>query len=59
VEGHFSILEQVKDRISELKDKIEIKEKHKKSYSNNSRAMNGICKNSVTPSVDQPENHGH
>jgi type IV secretory pathway VirB4 component len=27
VEGHCSILEQVEDRISELKDKIEIKEK--------------------------------
>jgi hypothetical protein len=27
VEGHSSILEQVEDRIPELKDKIEIKEK--------------------------------
>jgi hypothetical protein len=27
VEGHSSILEQVEDGISELKDKIEIKEK--------------------------------
>jgi hypothetical protein len=27
VEGHSSRLEQVEDRISELKDKIEIKEK--------------------------------
>jgi hypothetical protein len=27
VEAHSSILEQVEDRISELKDKIEIKEK--------------------------------
>jgi hypothetical protein len=30
VEGHSSRLEQVEDRISELKDKIEIKEKQKK-----------------------------
>jgi hypothetical protein len=30
VEGHPSRLEQVKDRISELKDKIEIKEKTEK-----------------------------
>jgi hypothetical protein len=27
VEGHFSRLKQVEDRISELRDKIEIKEK--------------------------------
>jgi transposase len=31
VEGHTSILEKVEDRISELEDKIEIKEKLKKS----------------------------
>jgi hypothetical protein len=31
VEGHFSSLEQVEDRISELEDKIEIEEKVKKS----------------------------
>jgi hypothetical protein len=31
VEGHSSRLEQVEDRISELKDKIEIKEKLKNS----------------------------
>jgi oligoribonuclease NrnB/cAMP/cGMP phosphodiesterase (DHH superfamily) len=30
VEGHFSRLEQVEDRTSELKDKIEIKEKTEK-----------------------------
>jgi hypothetical protein len=37
MEGHSSRLEQVEDRISKLKDKIEIKEtkKQKKSYSNN------------------------
>jgi hypothetical protein len=33
VEGHPSRLEQVKDRISELKDKIEIKEKNRKIVS--------------------------
>jgi hypothetical protein len=31
VKGHSSRLEQVEDRISEFKDKIEIKEKQKKS----------------------------
>jgi hypothetical protein len=31
VEGHSSKLEQVGDRYSELKNKIQIKEKHKKS----------------------------
>jgi hypothetical protein len=40
VEGHSSRLEQVEDRISELKDKIEIKEKTIFFLeSNNSRAM--------------------
>jgi hypothetical protein len=39
--------------MSELKDKIEIKEKNRKSYSNNSRAVKRKCKNSVTPSKDQ------
>jgi hypothetical protein len=48
----------VEDRISELEDKIEIKEKQKKSQSNNARAVKGICKNSVTPSKDKPENYG-
>jgi hypothetical protein len=54
VEGYSRRLEQVEDRISELEDKIEIKEKkQKKSSLNNSRAENEICKNSVTPSKDQ------
>jgi chromosome segregation ATPase len=53
-EGHYSRLEQVEDRISELKDKIEIEgKKMKKSWSNNTRAVKGICKNSATPSKDQ------
>jgi hypothetical protein len=43
----------VEDRISELKDKIEIKEKTEKQ-SNNSRAVKVICKNSATS-----ENYGH
>jgi hypothetical protein len=45
----------VEDKISELKDKIEIKggKKQKNSWSNNSRAVKGICKNLVTPSKDQ------
>jgi hypothetical protein len=42
----------VEDRISEFKDKIEIKEKAEK-ISNNSRAVKEICKNSVSPSKDQ------
>jgi chromosome segregation ATPase len=53
VEDHSSKLEQVKGRNSELKDKIEIKEKTEEMLSNNSRAVKGICKNSVTPSKDQ------
>jgi gas vesicle protein len=46
-------LEQVEDRISELKDKLKIKEKLKKSYSNHSRPVKGICKNSAILSKDQ------
>jgi hypothetical protein len=42
----------VEDRTSELKDKIEIKEKTEEILVN-SRAVKGICKNSVTPSKDQ------
>jgi septation ring formation regulator EzrA len=33
MEGHSSRLEQVEDRISELKDKIHIKEKNRKNFS--------------------------
>jgi hypothetical protein len=42
----------VEDRISELEDKIEMKEKTEEIF-NNSRAVKGICKNTVTPSKDQ------
>jgi hypothetical protein len=50
--GHSSRLEQVEDRISELKDKIEIRGKINLSQTN-SRAVKGTCKNSLTPSKDQ------
>jgi hypothetical protein len=53
VEGHSSRLEQAEDRISELKDEMEIKGKTTKYYSNNSKPVKGICKNSLTPSEDQ------
>jgi hypothetical protein len=49
----------VENRISELKDKIEIKEKTKEILSNNPRAVKEICKNSETPSKTKSENHGH
>jgi hypothetical protein len=42
----------VEDRISELKDKIEIKEKTEKILVKYSRAVKRIC-NSTTPSKDQ------
>jgi hypothetical protein len=51
IEGHSSRLEQIEDRISELKDKRQ--KKQKKSKSKNSRAVKGIFNNSVTPSKDQ------
>jgi hypothetical protein len=46
MEGHSSRLEKAEDRISELKDEMEIKGKPE----DNSRPMKGICKNSLTPS---------
>jgi hypothetical protein len=52
VEGHFSRLEQVEDRISEIKDKIEIKKKTE-IFLVKQLDVKGICKNSVTPSKDQ------
>jgi hypothetical protein len=42
----------VEDRISEFKDKIEIEQKTQE-FLNNSRAMKGIWKTSVTPSKYQ------
>jgi hypothetical protein len=45
MEGQSSRLEQAEDRISELEDEMEIKEKLKNYYSNNSRPVKGICKN--------------
>jgi hypothetical protein len=53
MEGHSSRLEQPDNRILELEDKMEIKGKLKNYYSNNSKPMKGICKNSPTPSKDQ------
>jgi hypothetical protein len=53
MEGQSSRLEQVEDRISELKIKWKFKEKLKSYYSNNSRHVKGIHKNSVTPPKDQ------
>jgi hypothetical protein len=49
VEGSSSRLKQAEDRISEWK----LKEKLKNYYSNNSKPVKGICKNSLTPSKDQ------
>jgi chromosome segregation ATPase len=59
VEGHSSRLEQVEDRISELKDKIEIKEKTEeilvKQLNNCARNMQELTDSIKT----KPENHGH
>jgi uncharacterized linocin/CFP29 family protein len=46
MECHSSRLKQAEDRISELEDEMVIK-------GNNSRPVEGICKNSPTPSKDQ------
>jgi predicted nucleic acid-binding Zn-ribbon protein len=50
MEGHSRRLEQADDRILEIEDE---KEKLKNYYSNNSKPVKGICKNSPTPSKDQ------
>jgi hypothetical protein len=39
VEGHSSRLEQVEDRISELEDKIEIKEKKRRNLSHTNQEL--------------------
>jgi hypothetical protein len=39
VEGHTSRLEQVEDRISELKDKIEVKEKNRRNLSKTTQEL--------------------
>jgi F0F1-type ATP synthase membrane subunit b/b' len=50
MESHFSKLE---PESQNLKMKWKLKEKLKKYYSNNSKPVKGICKNSPTPSKDQ------
>jgi hypothetical protein len=50
MEGHSGRLEQAEDKISELEDEWKLKEKLKNYYSNKSRPVKGICKNSLTPS---------
>jgi septal ring factor EnvC (AmiA/AmiB activator) len=59
VEGHSSRLKEVEDRISELKDKIEIKEKTKellakqlKSCERNMQELSNFIKRTK-------QNHGH
>jgi hypothetical protein len=58
MEVHSSRLKQAGDRISELKDKVEIKGQTeeqlvKQVTGYNSRSVKGICKDSPTPSKDQ------
>jgi septal ring factor EnvC (AmiA/AmiB activator) len=60
VEGHSSRQEQVEDKISELKDKIEIKEKTEeilvKQLKSWERNVQELC-NSIKKT--KSENHGH
>jgi hypothetical protein len=39
VEGHYSRLEQVEDRISEFKDEIEMKEKNRRNLSQTTQEL--------------------
>jgi hypothetical protein len=52
MEGHSSRLEQAEDRISEKEDEMQIKGKTEELL-NNSKPVEGICKNSPTQSKDQ------
>jgi hypothetical protein len=52
MEGQSSRIEQIKDRISDLKDEMVIKGKTEKLL-NNSRPVKRKCKNSPTPPKDQ------
>jgi DNA anti-recombination protein RmuC len=53
VEGHYSNYNKQKTESQNLKMKWKLKEKLKSYYSNNSKPVKGICKNSLTPSKDQ------
>jgi hypothetical protein len=53
MEGHSSRPEQVEDRISELKDKIEIKEKAEEILVKQLKRCKRKCKSSATPPKDQ------
>jgi hypothetical protein len=52
MERQSSRIEQVEDRISQLKDEMVIKGKTEELL-NNSRPVKRKCKNSLTPSKDQ------
>jgi hypothetical protein len=56
VAGHCSILEQVEDRISELEDKMKIKEKTEELLVKQLKSSERNMQNSPTPSKD---NHRH
>jgi hypothetical protein len=43
----------MENRISELKNEIEIKEKNRRKLSQTTRDVKGICKNSVSLSKEQ------
>jgi hypothetical protein len=53
MEGCSSRIQQTEDRISELEDEMVVTGKTKNYWSNNSRLLKGICKNSLTPLKDQ------
>jgi hypothetical protein len=60
VEDHSSRLEQVEDRISDMKIKYKLKKKTEELLVKQLKTLErGIYKNSPTPSKDQTENHGH
>jgi hypothetical protein len=53
MEGHSSRLEQAKIESKNMKMKWKLMKNMKSYYSNNSKPVKGICKDSLTPSKDQ------
>jgi hypothetical protein len=60
VECHSSRLEQVEDRIWELKDKIEIKEKNRRNINQITQDLwKEYARTQWLHQKTKPENHGH
>jgi hypothetical protein len=59
MEEHSSRLEQGEDRISELKDEMEIKGKNEELFQKQLKTCEKKCKTHSLHQKIKPENHGH